>query len=114
MILKAQTTLKIGVQGELDTVLMPVPQLSRYRKEWADQLIEVARKHASKETGLDKVWDERERQLKAQFADERVRIQREADARVEREVGKAYLAGKAAGRAEEMAFANGENDDDWE
>lgn len=112
MILKAQTTLKLGVQGELDTVLLPVPQIPRYQKEWADQLIEVARKHASKETGLDKVWVERERLLETEFAAERVRIQREADARVQREVGKAYLAGKAAGRAEEMAFAGGEDDEE--
>lgn len=99
-IINARTTLNLGVGGELDTVMLPVPQGDHYRREWASQLIDEARRLAAKEVGLDKVWDERERQLEARFAAERANIQHEAESRIQREIGKAYLAGKAAGEAE--------------
>lgn len=111
-VINARTTLTLGVGGELGMALLPVPQKAQYQKEWADQLIKTARAHASQETGLDKVWDAREKHLKEMFAAERIRLQQEAENRIQQEIGKAYLAGKAAGRAEEMAYANGDEDDE--
>lgn len=108
----ARATFTLGVSAELNTVVFPLPHEDRARKEWADKIIRNARDEASLKTGLLEVWQEKQLELKRRYEAEFRRVQLEANQRVEREVGKAYLSGKADGRAEEMAFANGEEDDE--
>lgn len=109
---QASATLRLGVQGDYDLVSFPVPDRVLAQKHWADEIIKTARADASRQLGLDKVWAERERALIEARDRDVARVQALADARVAQEVGKAYLAGKRAGRAEEMAFASGEEDDE--
>lgn len=109
---EATTTLRMGVKGEFDPKVFPAPEEAYAQLQWADQLITKARLEAARLTGMDKAWEARERELKLLHEQEKQAIHREAERRINEMVGKAFLAGKAEGRAEEMRFAGGEDDDD--
>lgn len=110
--LRAQTRLTLGIEADINPVHFPVPQWDHAQLMFAREIVEKARADASAKTGLNKVWEQMQTELRHRYEAEFRRVQTEAEHRIQQEVGKAYLAGKAAGRAEEMAFANGEEDDE--
>ena len=111
-IVRARASFKLGVHGELDSVRLPVPDRELARKHWADEIIKSTRHEASLKLGLDKVWQEMQLSLKQRYEHEMWQQQQEATRRIEQEVGKAYLAGKAAGYGEGIASMIPDEDDD--
>lgn len=108
--LRARTRLTLGIQADIDPVHFPVPQWDHAQLMFAREIIEKARADASAKTGLDKVWEQKQAELRHRYEAEFRSAQAEAEHRIQQEIGKAYLNGLQAGRAEE-AFAEDEDDE---
>lgn len=111
--LQSRAKISIGVEADLNTVVYVAPEAEdQSLKEWADSIIQRARQEAMNATGMQHEVERRLREQKERHRRDLEAALQNQKIEMQRAVGKAYLDGKAAGRAEEMAFANGEEDDE--